>query len=176
MFAALAIAAVIARNEAERQRQLAVQKSLTAERTSDFIVSLFRVSDPSEARGNSITAREILDRGARQINESLRGEPRVRAELSTTLGEVYTGLGLYTRAFDLLSKASAVPDQNADARLRQTISLAELEFQRGNDARAETLLDRAEETIEQTRHRRRPRPARAAAARPRRRGRCPRAG
>ena len=35
----------------------------TAERTTDFLVSLFAVSDPGEARGNSITAREILDAG-----------------------------------------------------------------------------------------------------------------
>lgn len=144
VFAVLAVTAMLARNEAERQRQLAVQKSLTAERTADFLVSLFRVSDPSEARGNAVTAREILDRGARRIDESLRDEPRVRAELSTTLGEVYTGLGLYNAAFDLLSKAADVPDQDTVARLRQTISMAELEFQRGNDARADELLRAAD--------------------------------
>ena len=145
VFAALAIAALLARNEAESQRKLAVQKSLTAERTAEFMTSLFRVSDPSEARGNAVTAREILDRGARQINESLRDEPQVRAELSTTLGEVYTGLGLYSSAFGLLSQARSIPDQGADAQLRQTISLAELEFQRGNDTRADELLRAADE-------------------------------
>ena len=144
VFAGLAVAALLARNEAERQRRIAEQKSLTAERTAAFMVSLFRVSDPSEARGNTITAREILDRGARQIDMSLRDEPQVRAELSTTLGEVYTGLGLYNSAFRLLSKARQVPEQAADAQLRQAISLAELEFQRGNDARADELLRTAE--------------------------------
>ena len=144
VLAGLAIAAWVARNEAERQRVIAEQKSMTAQRTADFVVSLFRVSDPSEARGNTITAREILDRGARQIDDALRGEPNVRADLSTTLGEVYTGLGLYRPAFELLSKARAVPGQPTTARIRQTVSMAELEFQRGNDARADELLTMAE--------------------------------
>ena len=103
-FAGLALSALLQRNEAERQRRLAEQKSLTAERTADFMISLFQVSDPSEARGNAVTAREILDRGARQIDQSLREEPQVRADLSVTLGEVYTGLGLYNSAYGLLEQ------------------------------------------------------------------------
>lgn len=143
VLAGLAIAAWVARNEAERQRVIAERQSMTAQRTADFVVSLFRVSDPSEARGNTITAREILDRGARQIDDALRSEPNVRADLSTTLGEVYTGLGLYGPAYDLLAKARAVPGQSTTARIRQTVSMAELEFQRGNDARADELLTMA---------------------------------
>ena len=111
MLASLSLVAWRARNEAENQRALAVQKSLTAERTSKFIVSLFAVADPSEARGNSITAREVLDRGVRQIDESLRDEPQTRAELLRTLGDVYQGLGLYEPSLDLLTKARAIPAQ-----------------------------------------------------------------
>ena len=144
VFAGLALSAFLQRDEAERQRRLAEQKSLTAERTADFMISLFQVSDPSEARGNAVTAREILDRGARQIDQSLRDEPQVRADLSVTLGEVYTGLGLYNSAYGLLAKAGTLLGQAPDARLRQTVALAELEFQRGNDARADELLADAE--------------------------------
>ncbi len=150
-FAGLALAAFLQRNEAVRLRQLAEQKSLTAERTADFMISLFQVSHPSEARGNAVTAREILDRGAGQIDESLRDEPQVRAELSTTLGQVYTGLGLYTSAYGLLTKAGAVPGQSSDAQLRQTIALAELEFQRGNDAMADNLLAAAQKRLQDRR-------------------------
>src|SRR5690606_18437054 len=63
LFAGLALAAWVARNEAEAQRALAAQKSLTAQRTAAFMVSLFRESDPSEARGRSITVSEVLERG-----------------------------------------------------------------------------------------------------------------
>jgi hypothetical protein len=145
VLAGFALAAWMARNEAERQRQIAEQKSLTARRTADFVISLFQVADPSEARGNSVTAREILDRGAAQIDGSLRDEPAVRAELSTTLGEVYRGLGLYGSALDLLNKARAVEERDATAWVRTTLSLAELELQRGNDARSNELFVEAEQ-------------------------------
>ena len=86
--------AIKQRSEAIKQRDIARQKSLTAERTVEFVKSIFTVSDPSEARGASITAREILDRGAVSIQQGLEREPTVKAELGTTLGEVYTNLGL----------------------------------------------------------------------------------
>ncbi len=139
VLAGLAITAWIARNEAVEQRRLAVQKSLTAERTADFMVSLFQVSDPSEARGNSITAREILDRGVRQIDQGLRDEPLVRAELSTTLGQVYYGLGLYPQAGDLLSKVRIVPGQDDRARARQSVALADVQAALEHYPEAEAL-------------------------------------
>ena len=147
VFGGLAVYAWAARNEAVRQRRLAEQKSLTAERTTGFLVSLFKVSDPGEARGNSITAREILDRGATQIDASLRDEPQVRAELLVTLGEVYTGLGLYPQAANLLTQARAIPNQSPAAQIGQTMSFGELEFQRGNDQRADELLAHAERQL-----------------------------
>jgi tetratricopeptide (TPR) repeat protein len=145
IFAGLAAVAWIARGEAVRQRQIAVQKSLTAQRTADFLVSLFQVSNPSESRGNSVTARSILDRGAQQIEESLRDERAVRAELSATLGEVYTGLGLYKPALHLLETAHSTLGQDASAFARETVSLAYLEQLRGNSERADTLYAQAQQ-------------------------------
>jgi tetratricopeptide (TPR) repeat protein len=144
VLASLSLVAWRARNEAENQRALAVQKSLTAERTSKFIVSLFAVADPSEARGNSITAREVLDRGVRQIDESLRDEPQTRAELLRTLGDVYQGLGLYEPSLELLTKARSIPAQRPIEWIRETTSLADLELQRGNASRTEQLFKEAE--------------------------------
>ena len=77
----LAVTAWLARNEAIHQRQVAEQRTLTAERTLDFVKSMFRVSDPSEARGASITAREVVDRGARMLDHGLDQEPAAKAYL-----------------------------------------------------------------------------------------------
>jgi tetratricopeptide (TPR) repeat protein len=148
IFAGLAVAAWIAREEAIRLRQIAVQKSLTAQRTADFLVSLFQVSNPSESRGNSVTARSILDRGAQQIEESLRDEPAVRAELSATLGEVYTGLGLYKPALHLLETAHSTQVQDAATLARETISLAYLEQLRGDSGRADALYAQAQQLVD----------------------------
>src|ERR1700729_30339 len=144
VFAGVAVAAWVARQEAVRQRQIAIQKSQTAERTADFLVSLFQVSNPSEARGNSVTARSILDRGAQQIEDSLRDEPVVRAELSATLGEVYTGLGLYKPALPLLEMAYATQGQDPLALGRETVSLAYLEGLRGHPDKADELYAQAQ--------------------------------
>src|SRR5262249_47580741 len=66
-----------------------------AEQVSSFLVSLFEVSDPSENRGNSIRAREVLDRGAAKVSGELEGEPAVQSALMDTLGRVYFNMGLY---------------------------------------------------------------------------------
>jgi tetratricopeptide (TPR) repeat protein len=101
----LAGAAWMARNEAERQRVRAEAEAETARQTTRFMVDLFKVSDPSEALGNSITAREILDKGAGRIGAELAEQPVIQATLMDTMGTVYTGLGLYEPAVRLLRQA-----------------------------------------------------------------------
>jgi eukaryotic-like serine/threonine-protein kinase len=76
-----------------------------AERVSEFLVELFQVSDPGQARGNTVTAREVMDRGADRLEKELEKEPEVQASLLETMGRVYTGLGLYQRAEKLLERS-----------------------------------------------------------------------
>src|SRR5512139_2052881 len=101
----LAGAAWLARNEAERQRVRAEAEAETARQTTRFMVDLFKVSDPSEALGNTITAREILDKGAKRIDRELAGQPAIQATLMDTMGTVYTSLGLYDSAIPLVRAA-----------------------------------------------------------------------
>jgi tetratricopeptide (TPR) repeat protein len=103
----LATAAWFARNEAERQRVRAEAEAETARQTTRFMVDLFKVSDPSEALGNTITAREILDRGAGRIERELGDQPAIQATLMDTMGTVYTSLGLYDPAARLVREAHA---------------------------------------------------------------------
>jgi eukaryotic-like serine/threonine-protein kinase len=86
------------RDRAERERDKAAS-------VSTFLVDLFKVSDPSEAKGNVITAREILDKGADKVRQELRDQPEVQATLMDTIGRVYRSLGLYDRAAPLLEEA-----------------------------------------------------------------------
>ncbi|MDX1405843.1 MAG: toll/interleukin-1 receptor domain-containing protein [Woeseiaceae bacterium] len=101
----LAALALIARNEAEYQRNQAEIEAETARQTTQFMVGLFEVSDPSESLGNSITAREILDKGAERIETELEDQPEIQATLMDTMGTVYTSLGLYDPAVSLVSQA-----------------------------------------------------------------------
>jgi len=88
-----------------RERDRANQEAETAEQVSDFLVELFEVSDPSEARGNSITAREVLEKGASAIDRELADQPVVKGRLLYTIGRVYRNLGLYDEAESMLRSA-----------------------------------------------------------------------
>jgi eukaryotic-like serine/threonine-protein kinase len=39
-----------------------------ADRVTKFMTGMFKVSNPSEARGNAVTAREILDKSSKDID------------------------------------------------------------------------------------------------------------
>ncbi len=128
---------------ARRGAHEAERESLTAHRTADFMKSLFAVSDPSEARGNSITAREVLDRGVRQIDTQLKNEPLVRADLVTTLGEVYSSLGLYQESLKLSNDAGRTPGLPPELAARNSVSVGELQVQRGEYPEAARALSQA---------------------------------
>jgi Tfp pilus assembly protein PilF len=140
---ALTIFAFASRSEAVRQRDLARQKTMTAQRTTDFVKGLFQVSDPGEAKGQSITALEVLDRGARQIRGQLNDEPDVKAELVSTLSEVYMGLGAYRRADDLIRSSLRLPVARTETRARQLGVLADSEFLQGEYDKAEQHFGQA---------------------------------
>jgi non-specific serine/threonine protein kinase/serine/threonine-protein kinase len=76
-----------------------------ADRIATFMSGMFKVSDPSAARGNSITAREVLDRASREIDSGLSKDPEVQAQMMQTMGDVYQNLGLYPEAQSLLTRA-----------------------------------------------------------------------
>jgi tetratricopeptide (TPR) repeat protein len=103
----LAAYALLQRAAAQRQTVRAEAEARTAGETTRFLVNLFKISDPSEARGNAVTAREMLDKGAARVEQELAKEPAIQARLMDTLGTVYMGLGLYRQARPLLDRAVA---------------------------------------------------------------------
>ena len=101
----LAAYALVQRAAAQRQSIRAEAEAETAKQTTKFLVDLFRISDPSEARGNTVTAREMLDKGAARIDTELSRQPVIQATLLDTVGTVYMGLGLYKQARPLLERS-----------------------------------------------------------------------
>ena len=84
----------LASSQAERHR---------AENTAEFLYRVFESADPKNSRGEEITARELLDRGAEQI-EGLAREPVVQAAALDTLGRIYGELAVFDRAKSLLER------------------------------------------------------------------------
>jgi tetratricopeptide (TPR) repeat protein/tRNA A-37 threonylcarbamoyl transferase component Bud32 len=143
--------------EAAREQAIAKDKSRQARaeaakatRIARVLTDMFQATDPlalnggpllALSAGETLTAREILDRASERIVRDLSEEPDVRAKLLDTLGGVYCTLGLPERAAPLLEEASAVwrkvlPADHPD--LAATLhNLGWLHHQRGDYARAE---------------------------------------
>ena len=109
------VALIYENRQTERQKVRAEKALGTAERearhareVADFLVGLFEVSDPNEARGRSITADELLEKGSERIGHTLAEQPLVRARLLVTMGRVYRQLGIYPQAKTLLEEALAL--------------------------------------------------------------------
>jgi len=137
-------AATLGYLRATNAEQIALQEAETARQVSGFLIDLFEVSDPSEARGNSITAREILNRGAERIEGELRGQPGVQATMLDTVANVYYSLGLYEESEELLLKAQSIAAEiytSEDPRLTKIEqSMGELYFAVSRYDESEELL------------------------------------
>ena len=110
-----------ARGEAEEQRGIAEEEARRFEQVRDFLVDVFRVTDPELTAGETVTARDVLDQGVRRIETELADQPDTRAALMLVLGQAYRNLGLYDQARELIEPAlehvRATPDREllADA-------------------------------------------------------------
>jgi len=125
----------------------ALEKARVAQRNTDeafdYLAKLFRVPDPLEGLGGSLTAREILDRGAVQIFENLDQQPASKMKLISVMGEVYTNLGLYQEALDLLEKGLPLAESSAITNM----DLADYEYLLGLAAVEKGKLDTGEKFL-----------------------------
>ena len=137
-----------ANSEAHR----ANREAEVARQVSDLLVKLFEVSDPDEARGNTITARELLDIGAEKVERELAKQPLIQARLMDAIGTVYGQLGLYQQATSLLEKGLLIRQnllEEDHLELAASLhNLAGLYYHQGDYERAEQLLLRALEIRE----------------------------
>ncbi len=113
-------------------------------RITEFMTNMFEVSDPSAARGNSITAREILDKASKEIDTGLAKDPEVQSQMMYVMGYVYANLGLYPQAKSLLDRAIEVErrvlgPQNPET-LKSRSLLGAVLHREGRDGESEKLL------------------------------------
>ena len=149
LLAGFAVAQEVQLRRLIEERDRTARERDRANRITEFMTSMFKVSDPGEARGNSVTAREILDKASKEIETGLAHDPELQAQLMHLMGTVYDKLGLYPRAESLLRRAvdirlQVLGAQNPDS-LRSADQLAWVLLQQGRYAEAEKL---ARETVE----------------------------
>jgi serine/threonine-protein kinase len=87
------------------QARVASREAAKASEVKNFVKDLFNVATPGESRGREITAREMLERGTRQVDSALAHQPEVQVELLDFLAQVHRDLGYFDRADSLVLRA-----------------------------------------------------------------------
>ena len=151
--AGVATAAVVAMAAAgfvlglvDQGRRLARERD-KARYALSFLVDTFREADPYHARGERLTAEEVLAHGAARVSKDLAGRPAVQAAVMDAIGQVRLGLGRADGAEPLLARALELRRRSPDtAPLDLAASLehlAEARYEQSKFAAAETLLREA---------------------------------
>jgi serine/threonine protein kinase len=123
-----------------------------ADRVTAFMTGMFKVSNPSEARGNDIKAREILDKASKDIDTGLAKDPELQAEMMRVMGKVYESLGLFSTAESLLSRSAAIRKRVLGAKNPETLrSMKDLAGVLNGESRYPEAEKLCRETVESRR-------------------------
>lgn len=129
------------------QRDRANREAQVAEQVSSFLVNLFQVSKPELAQGKTVTARELLDKGAGSIQSDRAMDPEVKASLLDTMGDAYSSLGFFSQSQPLLLAALATRTALFGGQSRQVAptlrNLGLLALNRGDDRGAQAYYQRS---------------------------------
>jgi serine/threonine protein kinase/tetratricopeptide (TPR) repeat protein len=135
------------RDVAQAQRVAAQSERERAQAVSGFLIDSFRLADPSRARGNQITAKEILDAGAARIGKELGAQPALQATLLDTIGGVYLSLDRPAEAQPLIEQSLSIRrglfgERNLDV-AQSLHNLNRVYEQEGDLRRAESIARQA---------------------------------
>ncbi len=132
------------RDRVAQQRGLAERERARAEEVSSFLINLFKLSDPEENRGNLVTARELLDSGAKRLRTGLKDQPETKAALLSTVGAVYDSLGQYQEALPILDESLSLQPLSHDrSRINTLLEIGQARIGAGDLAGAEEPLQDA---------------------------------
>ena len=130
---------IVGLQQAREETRIAQAALEESQAMADFVNGLFSVASPGESLGETITAREILDRGAVRVRESFPEQPILRAKLMGRIADIYSGLALYeqadalvTEGIELLAELPDIPpgDQAVLLRSRALLAINQRDYER----------------------------------------------
>ena len=128
--AAIAIALSTGLAVALWQAEHARQEARISNAVQAFVVQLFDASDPEQSRGRDVSAKELLDRGAKRLDTELQDQPAVLAQLHHKIGDIYVQLGSNVQGRAHLEKAlvlyRSLGQQGSERAIDAEFSLGEL--------------------------------------------------
>ena len=135
------------------EKDKAQREARKSEQIASFLQNLFLVSDPSESKGETITARELLDRGASGLQMSLEDEPEIKSHLLNIIGNIYTNLGLFSSAEDILvsiKEGESREQLSSETYIDALLNLVRLYRIEGKYEKAKLILDEASDEMKES--------------------------
>ena len=129
------------------QYRKTVQERDRAQHATAFLVDLFKTADPQEMKASELSALHLLGKGGQALLQDDAMEPRVRADLLSSIGSIYgelemadEALPLHEKALDLARVTFGAESAEYGMQLDQ---VATMERYLGNTDEAETLYREA---------------------------------
>lgn len=120
------------------------------DRIAEFMTGMFKVSDPREKVGGKVTAQELLDKAAKDIDTGLAKDQEFQSRMMYVMGRAYMNLGLYPEARSLFERgikiSGSVLGQEHKDTLHMTGDLGWTLFEEGRLSEAESLQRRLLDT------------------------------
>ncbi len=79
-------------DEIAAERDRAQREASAARQVGSFLVDMFSLSEEAAERGDSVTARQLLDATRTRVDEELVGDPDAQARVLVSLSEAYENL------------------------------------------------------------------------------------
>jgi serine/threonine-protein kinase len=126
------------------ERDRAVREANNAYQISEFLKETFQAANPYVASDSDVSPKDLLDGASKRI-QGLEGDLLLKAQLNTTLADVYRSLADYTSADKLAQRAQEIydnqPSVNPILRAQQSILLSTLAYEKGQIEESYALLE-----------------------------------
>lgn len=131
------------------QAKVIGQERDRAEKITSFLLGLFEQAHPNEARGQVVTAENLVDIGAANVRTELANQPESLADVLAAVAGIYVVLGRYEQALPVLEDVVDLRSTTTGKLSAETAtavdSLTELIEIQGDYDRAESLQREAVE-------------------------------
>ena len=144
---AILLAVLVGAGVAAWQARVAVAEQRRAEQVKEFIAGIFREASPYSGAGNTtLSAIDLLKQAEKKLDTEISGQPKVRIELLTLIGESLMALGDLDAAEPVLDRAAKEARQALDEFDGMAVSIgllrAQMHRMRGRAKEARAELDR----------------------------------
>jgi tetratricopeptide (TPR) repeat protein len=139
---------------ADAQRKLAEREAATAQAVSDFLVESFKSANSAQQNPNEVSARSILDSGAKRLGTQLEGQPLVQNRLSATIAIAFNNLGLFNEAIDIVDSTAKLSGEELSSafliKAEALVRIGDLDGAMQTAQYTQTLLDKESSSMSGT--------------------------